>query len=122
MIRTTLEALREENPPHAAYNDDDEPCCPHPAHWGPVSCAACAREGGPCVVATRTVRVPVNAPSAATAAEAVRLHLTREGRRFLSVTASPRAGADRPDPEVAIVVTRPAGRRSTFTVFVEVPA
>ena len=42
--------------------------------------------------ATRTVRVPVNAPSAATAAEAVRLHLTREGRRFLSVTASPRAG------------------------------
>jgi hypothetical protein len=28
--------------------DDDEPCCPHPLHWGPIGCATCKREGGPC--------------------------------------------------------------------------
>lgn len=71
--------------------------------------------------ATRTVRVPVNAPSAASAAEAVRDYLTREGRPFLSVEASSRAGASKPDSEAAIVVTKPAGSRITFIVFVTVP-
>jgi hypothetical protein len=69
---------------------------------------------------SRVVTVPVNAPSAASAAEAVRLHLTRTGRPFLHVDAATTATCPRPDSEVALTVTRPAGPRSTFLVLVTV--
>ena len=72
--------------------------------------------GGP--ADTGTVRVPVNAPSAVTAEAAVEMQLRKDKRDYTKVHAELRAGANKPDDQVAIVVTKPAGLRSTYIVFV----
>jgi len=59
-------------------------------------------------------QVTANAPSSSLAEEAVRAELGKRSIAFLSVQARPTA--PRPDKGVAIVVTKPAGKRSTFMV------
>ena len=74
----------------------------------------------PATLPTRTGRVTCNAPSAAAAVMACRDYATRQGMNVTDVTASLRAGADKPDDRVSVVVTSPAGPRSTYLVFITV--
>lgn len=42
---------------HKPLLDDNDPCCDH-IHWGPIACAACVRENGPCNTAEKAWPFP----------------------------------------------------------------
>jgi hypothetical protein len=66
----------------------------------------------------RTKNVPVNAPNHKVAEAALVEELTKRNIRFASVRTLTKYTQPKPDSEVALTVTKPVGRISTYIIVV----